>query len=108
MSGYLDVRSTLPALADSGREHDKAQVLLPASRTRRQAPTSIQAIIAAGGHRLLGRKMLTKRIGLPQTGHGISAAGNDPTGDGGLGCPGAVAPGSNARTLLSSSRQLGP
>jgi hypothetical protein len=97
------------ALADFGSGRDEAQVLLPSSSTRQQVPTSMQAILTQGGQRLLARKMLTRRIGLPQAGHCISAVGNDPPDrNGGFGWAGAGALGNISRTLLSISRRLGP
>ena len=105
--GRLDGCCTVQAFTTISSRHDETQVLLPISSTRRQAPTSIQISLTQGGQRLLGRKVLTNRIGLPQAGHCISVAGKEPAGDRWSDWAGVAAPGSNCCTLLSAFRWLG-
>jgi hypothetical protein len=105
--GRLDDCCTVQAFTTISSRHDETQVLLPISSTRRQAPTSIQISLAQGGQRLLGRKVLTNCIGLPQAGHCISGEDNSVVGNGGYGWVGAAAPGRNCCTLLSAFRWLG-
>jgi hypothetical protein len=105
--GCLDVGCTVVAVAALGSGQQQAEVLFLTFSTLQQLATSIQTSLAQGGQRLLGRKVLTNRIDLPQMGHCISAAGNGWAGGGGPCLAGVVAQESNWRTLLSASRRLG-
>jgi hypothetical protein len=78
----LDVSFTVYAVSTPGSGHDQAQMLCLISSTRQHAATSLQTLPTQGGQRLLGRRVLTNRIGLPQVGHCASVVGNGWAGDG--------------------------